>query len=298
MSPGALDLSLCLLRPQVLVVPWSMPSRPVLVLLVAFAVLAAGGSLVLADNVRTAQAERAAEEHAARATVDREVERRHQDVAPAAMQAHDSARVLRSNLAETLSGSARDAEELGDERDEQLQRLRANADEMAATTAERRGSPAARHDGAEFAAFDRLGRLDARVTTTAAQLRRTADDAERWATIAEGLARQAAGFASRDLPSTEDPGELAARWRSEVEELADYREAAERASEEPGLEAVGDAHLRLVDGMEDLAADATALLEDEEVDAYNDLLEDRLGDADPFGFAAALEVALGEAAAQ
>lgn len=278
--------------------PWSVTSRPAAVLLAALVVLSLGASLVLADAVRSGQREQAAEEHTARAVLAREVDRRHGTLAPAAMRAHESARVLRDNLAETLAGSGHDLGELADERDEELQRLRAAATELNGAAARPPEPGVATRPGVDPTSFDRLDRIDARAASTAGHLRRTADDAERWARVADPLARQAEAFASRDLPATEDPGELADRWRSEAGELTDYRDAAEDAAGERGLEEVGRAHLRLVDGMDELAGEAATLLEDGDVEAYHELLDDRLGDEDPFGFGAALEDALDEAAAE
>jgi hypothetical protein len=271
-------------------VRWSSTARTALA--VAGALLLVGIAVVAVQQVRASQAETAAAEHVAKQEHAHEVDRMRRALAVAADGAGTSSAQLRLNLAESVRGSDRGARTVIEERRELLRELRETA-----RTLDEAGSRIDATDEALPVADDdplraQVEEVEEQAAWVAAHLRDTADAAERWGRVTSTLSAQAEAFAERDLPTTDDPDELAAKWRNESEELSEYRDAAEAALDTAGLGEVGEAHLRLVDGMSELAEEAASLLGDGEVDAYNELLAERLEGEDPFGFREALSDAL------
>jgi hypothetical protein len=266
--------------------------RTTLVLLLAFAVAATA----VVVGLRSAASEASlAEERQARTEFARDMGELRRSLSVPAHTARTSTAALRLNMAELVTGSDRDAASIAQDREDLVDQLRQAADQLDAHSDI--AAPAAHEDlPAETVepALDRLEGLDEQARWVAGQLRAAADDVEQWATVAEELRESTEALLALDAPGTDDPDELADRWREELETLGPYREAAEKAADREDLAALGEAHLQLIDGLEDVAEQAIERLDDGDVDGYNQLLDEELSDEDPFGFGEALDDAVSE----
>jgi type II secretory pathway pseudopilin PulG len=272
-----------------------LPFRLPRILLVVTLLIAMAATGVVLEQRAASQAASEDEQRQARAQVASDVGELRRSMASPAHDAKRALAALRINLAEHVTGSERDLEQIEQDREVLITALRTAADDLddSSDLADRDLDADLPVDTLESVA-QRLEGLDEQARWVAAQLRVSADEAERWGETAGALRGATEELIALDLPSTQDPEALAQRWREEAEMLEPYREAAEAAVERDDLEVLGEAHLQLVDGLEELAADAVDKLGDGDVDGYNDLLDERLGDDDPFGFRAALDDAVTE----
>jgi hypothetical protein len=272
-------------------VPARLP-RMTLALIVVFAVAMAA----VVIGLRASASEAAAAEQAeARTELARDLGELRRSLTSPAHEARTSTAALRLNVAELITASDRDVESIVEDREALVASLRAAADELDAN------SDITAPEGHDVLpdetvapVLDRLEGLDEQTRWVAAQLRDAADEVDAWAETADELASSTEALLSMDAPDTQDPDELADHWRAELEMLEPYREAAESAAARDDLAALGEAHLEFVEGLEDVAEEAFDLLEDGDVDGYNALLDERLADDDPFGFAEAVQDAVTE----
>jgi hypothetical protein len=114
-----------------------------------------------------------------------------------------------------------------------------------------------------------------------------------WASALQNLRAQADRYVEtvEGQPDTSDPARLRELWAEEQEVLQDYREAAQLAADVPGLVELAEAYLAYVDANIEFAAEAIELLEEDEIDEYNERLRDTYGEEDPFGFQEAVATA-------
>jgi hypothetical protein len=248
--------------------------------LVAVALLAASGLAVVqvrSEAIAAEEAERRAAEH----ELDRDVYALRTELVTPAHAAERSAAELLVTVVETVTGSERDAETIGGTLDALIADLRTAADQLDEAAAQPMPSrPQAVPVQTADLIFGRLEALEGQASEVAAQLRHAADEAEVFSSAAHELSSAAATYAAStdELPSSDDPAVLADAWRAEDDRLDDYRAAVERAAETPGLEELSSSHEQLIDTMRTLADDAVTALDEGDVDGYNALLADVLGD--------------------
>ena len=196
-----------------------------------------------------------------------------------AFSARDDAGLLRLLLAEAVIGSDRDADRVLAQITEVADRLEATAAEFDALADETRASPS---DGTE-PPLEGLEALHDQAVDVAAHLRTAADPAAIHGSAALELHGAADRFASAEVrgPDDDDPDVLADGWTTDLERLRAYEAAATTAADHPPLVAHAEAHLEVVTALIDLSETAIAHLDDGDLDAYNAVLEQRLGDVDP-----------------
>jgi hypothetical protein len=248
--------------------------------LVAVALLAASGLAVVqvrSEAIAAEEAERRAAEH----ELDRDVYALRTELVTPAHAAERSAAELLVTVVETVTGSERDAETIGGTLDALIADLRTAADQLDEAAAQPMPSrPQAVPVQTADPIFGRLEVLEGQASEVAAQLRHAADEAEVFSSAAHELSSAAATYAAStdELPSSDDPAVLADAWRAEDDRLDAYRAAVDRAAETPGLEELSSSHEQLIDTMRTLADDAVTALDEGDVDGYNALLADVLGD--------------------
>lgn len=138
--------------------------------------------------------------------------------------------------------------------------------------------------------FSALADQDVRAASLADAVERAVERSGSFADAAAGLRAAAHRYAehSRGMPEESDPDELVTVWRKELELLGDYASTARRAKRVDSLAPLAEAHLTYVSGARDFAHRAIELLEDGDLDRYNERLAAAF-DEDPFGFARELE---------
>lgn len=264
------------------------PGRAVVIALVALLVLTGA---VAFHQLRSANADAAAaEERTARAELARDVQTVRDGIADPTREGQTAASGLLRHQLLLLAGEAPDPS-VGDRLVEQLAAAADRLDDAADTPVPSR--PDALSATVTAPVFDRLDGLDAQAADVAETFRAAAEDARGWLAAVRDLDEAAVRYAGStdELPGGSDPDALAAAWRAEQDRIAEYGAAVDQAGEHEASAPLADAHRLLVDGMSDLADEAVARLEAEDVDGYNALLADRLGGDDRFGFAEALEAA-------
>lgn len=268
--------------------------RAVILAVAAVLVIGAGTGAWLYVQWRE---ERAAEVAAANAEVRSAIADRYEALADATTAGGDATAQLHLTLQEHLTVSERTDEELTTDRElqqgamgEQGRRLQELAEEdlpEIPEMAERRELEPELEQLAEDQ--ERARELGERFIEVAAQ-------ADGWADALLTLREQADRYVEtvEGQPDTVDPDELQAQWQEELEVLEDYRAAADRAAEIPGLTAIAEAYLAYIDANAEFAEEAIELLSEEEIEEYNERLRDTYGDEDPFGFQAAVVDATAE----
>lgn len=267
------------------------------IIVVALAVLAAAGTgtAFWLDQ----RAERAAAVRAANASVEAEIADRHHALEETTRHAADATASLRLTMEEHLTVSDRSDEELTADRIDQEQALRdvgAQLDELSDRPAPEIPEDA---DGDALSdELDRLAELQDRAGELAGRLTEAADATESWAAALGELRAQAQRYVEtvENQPETHDPDRLRRLWEEEKAVLAEYRDAAESAQQVEGLEPLAQAYLDYIDANVDFADEMIALLEQGDIEAYNQRLKETFENSDdPFGFQAAIEQATDEA---
>jgi hypothetical protein len=269
------------------------PSRVAVGVLAAALVLGGGAAV---QQIRTADAAAtAAEQRTARADLASDVGTIREGVAAPARDGGSAATGLLRHQLLVLAGEAPDAT-VGERLTAQMRDAADRLDEAATAPMPDRPSvlPVATVDPV----FDRLSGLEDQATDLAVVLRSAADDATAWLDAVRDLDDAAVTYAETtdQLPSGSDPGAIAAAWEADGALLDAYAEAIDRAEGHEASAPLAEAHLELVEGMQELADEALARLRAGDVDGYNAVLADRLGPDDPFGFGTALEDARAEVA--
>lgn len=233
------------------------------------------------------RAERAAEIEAANAEVRGEISDRYGELASAARTGADAASDLQSNLQEHLTVSERADEEIEEEREALEEDLQAAGDALQEIATEPLPEiPEMADEDAVTEDLEELREAQERATELGDQLTQAAIGVDSWSHALTALREQADRYVEtvEGQPDTSDPDRLRAQWEDELEVLREYREAAEDTAEIPGLEPLAEAYLAYIDANIEFAEEAIDLLEDEEIDAYNERLREVFGDEDPFGF--------------
>ncbi len=254
------------------------------------------GGLAAVDHIRTEDAAAAAaEERTARNALARDLDAVRTTIADPARDGQNTASALLRHQLLVVAGEAPDGD-VGDRLVEQLRTAGAELEEAAATPMPQRPTTVA--VAVVDPVFDRLTGLEAQATDLAERFVTAADEADAWLTAVSDLEAAARTYAasSDELPSGEDPGTIADAWRAEVARLEGYADAVEAAGGHRASATLAEAHGQLVTGMREVADDAIDRLEAGDLDGYNALLAERLGDDDPFDFRAALTGAREEVA--
>jgi hypothetical protein len=267
----------------------------------ALAAVVAVGAGVVTYEVRAADAANAEEAaRDARADMISDVEQLRVSVAEPARTGQTAATALLRQQLTALSGEDVDHDLV----DRLVDDLRTAADELETAA----GSPRPERPNAMPVALadpllDRLDRIEQQATDVADRFRATADEAAEWDTTLRELSDAATTYAEAggDLPASDEPAEVAAAWRTELDQLEVYADALDDAGADevrPSLEGLADAQRRLIDGMSAVAEDAISLLDAGDVDGYATLLEDQLGGDARFGLSEALAEAREDIATQ
>lgn len=267
------------------------------VIVVALVVLAAGGTATAfwLDQ----RAERAAAVDAANASVEAEIADRYRELEETTRRAADTAASLRLTLEEHLTVSDRSDEQLTTDRTDQQQALRDLGGRLQELSD--RPAPELPDDADEDALsdeLDRLGDLQDRAGELSGRLTEAADASESWAGALTELRAQAQRYVEtvENQPETHDPDRLRRLWEEEKAVLAEYRTAAEAAEGVEGLEPIAQAYRDYIDENVAFADEMIALLEEGDIEAYNQRLKETFENSDdPFGFQAAIEQATDEA---
>lgn len=263
------------------------PNRQRLLLGAAAGLLALGGGVAMQQVIAADAAATSAEQRTARTELAHDVETVRNALADPARDGQVAATALLRHQLELVAGEAPDAT-VGDGLVAQLRAASEELADAARTPVPDRPSvlPVATVDPV----FDRLHGLEDQAAGLAERFATDAVEAEAWLAAVRDLedAAMTYGASTEELPSTDDADALATAWRAEAERLEDYAVAVERAEGHEASAPLADAHALLVEGMREVAADASDRLEAGDVDGYNALLADRLADDDPFGFATAL----------
>lgn len=274
----------------------TLTGRRTLVVVVALTVLAAGGTATAywLDQ----RAERVAEIEAANAEVEQEIADRLRELEESTARAADVATSLRMTLEEHLTVSDRTDEQLQADRTTQQQLLRAFGHRLQDLAD--RPPPDVPEDADEDALADglqRLSELQDRAGELGGRAVTAADGAEAWAAALTDLRAQAQRYVEtvENQPETHDPDRLRRLWEEEKAVLAEYRAAAEAAQQIEGLGPLAQAYVDYIDANVRFADEVIALLEEGDIEAYNQRLKETFETSDdPFGFQAAIERATDE----
>jgi hypothetical protein len=204
-----------------------------------------------------------------------------------ARDGEQAATALRTLTAEAITGSTlRDGIERDDVRaelDEATGQLLAAADDLDAAAAEDHPTrPSALPVSDVDRLYDRLDAVDDQARTTADALRRAADGPGALAADAADLHAAATTYAATtdDVEGDTDPDEVAAAWDAERDRLADYRAAIDAAATHDALTDLAAIHDELVTPLEQVADRAVDLLDEDDVDGYEDLRAEELPEVD------------------
>lgn len=266
------------------------------VVIVVLAVLAAGGTATAfwLDQ----RADRAAAIAAANRAVEQEVADGLRPLEDATARSAEVTASLRMTLEEHLTVSDRTDEQLQADRASQQQALRDVGRELQDLAD--RPPPDIPEDADEDALADdlqRLSDLQDRAGELGERSVAAADAAEAWAGALSELRSQAQRYVDtvENQPETHDPDRLRRLWEEEKAVLAEYRTAAETAQQFGGLAPLAQAYLDYIDANVAFADEMIALLEDGDIEAYNQRLQETFeASDDPFGFQAAIEQATDE----
>ncbi|MBW3561584.1 MAG: hypothetical protein KY437_03725 [Actinobacteria bacterium] len=266
-------------------------SRRSVIIIVALVVLASAGTATAFWMDQ--RAERRAEVAAANREVRSEIADRERALRDTVAAGADAAATLRLTLEEHLTVSQRTDEELAASRVEAQQALQRAAQRLRETAD--RPAPELPPDADEDALASDLGQLREfaqRASELADRFDAVVDTAGRWAKALEDLRAQAQRYVDtvENQPETHDPDRLRRLWEEEKSVLNEYRAAADAAAEVDGLAPLAQAYLDYIDANLRFADEMIALLEEGDIDTYNQRLKETFEtNDDPFEFQAAIE---------
>lgn len=267
-----------------------MSRRSVIIMVVLLMLASAGTAAAVWMDQR---AERRAEVAAANREVRSEIAERERDLRGAVATGADAAASLRLTLEEHLTVSQRTDEELTTARVDGQQALQRAAQQI--TEVVERPAPQIPEDADADALADdleRLEELEQRASDLADRFGQVVDAVNRWSDALAELRAQAQRYVEtvENQPETHDPDRLRRLWEEEKAVLAEYRTAAQAAAELEGLAPLAQAYLDYIDANVAFADEMIALLEEGDIDAYNQRLNETFeATDDPFGFQAAIE---------
>lgn len=123
------------------------------------------------------------------------------------------------------------------------------------------------------------------------------NDAEQWLGLVRDVNASVAAHVAQveSEEATSDPEELIALWRDERPALLRLSASATAADDVPGLERWAEAHQQYAEDLLAWIDEAVELLQDRELETYNDRFDEAFETDDPFGFNAAVANATDEA---
>jgi hypothetical protein len=266
-------------------------SRAVTAVVAVVALLAVGVGTVWLLNWR---AERAAEIEAANAEVRAEIALLYTQMEETAGEGGDAAAMLHLTLQEHLTVTDRTDEELAEDRELQQQTLVATGQRLQRLASEPRPQIPEHADASAIRPeLEQLEQMQARADDLGQRFVAVASAAETWTESLVNLREHADRYVEtvEGQPDTSDPNRLRELWEEERDVLVEYEEAARLAAEVPGLSSLAEAYLAYVEANLEFAEEAIALLEENEIDEYNERLRETYGEEDPFGFQAAVATA-------
>lgn len=170
------------------------------------------------------------------------------------------------------------------ELDRHTQHLEAAADELEAVAARPLPDrPPALPVGEVDPILEHVGRLQQQALTVAGLARDAAATSRSSGAAAHRIAAAAATFAasSVELPASTRPDALMAAWRQEQDRIQRYRAAVDRVAGTEGVSPLAAVHRDLVDTLDELSQRAIEQLEQGDLAAYNQLLDEALSAHDP-----------------
>lgn len=252
----------------------------------------AGGAALATKWYLDRRATERAEVQAATDEVRIELRTLYEALAESTQNGADAAASLRVTLQEHLTVSERTDEELATDRDLQQAALTDAAERLRThASADPPEIPELADAGALEPEVERLREHQETALRLADDFEDGAARAQRWAQALTELRAAADRYVEtvEGQPDTHDPERLQRLWREERDILMDYREAAQRAEEVEGLAPLAQAYLDYIDANLAFVDEVIALLEQEEIDAYNRRLDEVFEEPeDPFGFQAAV----------
>lgn len=269
----------------------------VLGLVIAGAVLAA---MTVLQQRANRDAELAADLAEARASFAEAVVDRAEDYEPPARAVLDDAPALRGVLEQFLTTTETTDDELNRRVEILLAALDADAAEVAELRAREVPEPPELIDPTRAVIVLReLETLRAEADALADEVPLAHNDVRTWLGVVRDVndAMTAHVEQVESEEPTSDPQELIELWRDERPTLLRLSAAASAADDVPGLAAWADAHEAYARDLLDWTDEAVGLLQDGDLDAYNERFDELFATDDPFGLNAAVAAATEEALA-
>lgn len=269
----------------------------VLGLVVALAVLAV---MTVLQQRANQEAELAADRAEARAELAEAVVTRAEDYEAPATGLAEDATTLRATLGQLVTESETSDGELTERARTLLEQVGARAEVLTELTAREVPEPAELVDPDRAVEVLReLETLRAEAGALAEEAPAAATDVAAWLrAVAEVNAAVAAHVEQVESePSTSDPAELVELWEAERPALERLATAAAVADDVEGLAAWSAAHEQYATSLLAWIDEAVTLLEDGDIDTYNERFDQLFDTDDPFGFGAAVAASTDQALA-
>lgn len=263
----------------------------VLGLVIALAVLAV---MTVLQQQANREAEEAADRAEARAAFAVAVVERAEAYEPPAVSIQRDAAELRSTLGELVAATELNDAELG----RRIEVLLADLDAQKVVVDELRSRAVPEPD--DLVSRDRavtvlreLETLRAEAGALVDEVPLASNDVRTWVGVVQDVNMAVAAHIEQveSEESTNDPDELIELWRAERPALLRLSAAASAADDVAGLETWAAAHAAYAQDLLAWIDEAVALLEDGDLDTYNERFDDIFADDDPFGFNAAVAAA-------
>lgn len=269
----------------------------VLGLVIAGAVLAV---MTVLQQQANHEAEIASDRAEARAAFAEAVVDRAEDYEPPATQVEQDAGELRATLEQFLTETDATDDELAQRADALVARIEEQAATIEELTARDVPQPPELVDADRAVAVLReLETLRAEAGALEAEAPVALNDVAQWRGVVTDVNQAVADHVEQveSEEATSDPDELIALWRDERPFLLRLSAAATAADGVPGLEAWAGAHQQYAEDLLAWIEEAVGLLEDGEIETYNERFDELFDTEDPFGFNAAVAAATDDALA-
>lgn len=263
----------------------------VLGLVIAGAVLVV--MAVLQQRANT-EAELAADRAEARSSFAEDVVDRAEAYEPPAAAARRDAGELRATLEQLLTETTSTDDELSQQADGLAGRLQQAATRIEELTElDLPEPPELVAADPALAVLQELEVLRTEASALSEEIPQALTDVELWTEMVVDVNRALADHVAQveSEEPTSDPSELAEQWRDERPALRRLATAATAAREVPGLEDWAAAHATYAEGVLAWIDEAVRLLEDRELDTYNERFEELFSDDDPFDLDASVAAA-------
>lgn len=240
------------------------------------------------------EAEQAAARARARAAFATELVDQAEAYEPAATSIAGDAAALRSTLEELLSTTEASDEELARRVEEDAEMLVADAAAITELTERDLPTPPDLLDeGRVEIVLRELEQLRAEAGALQEEVPAAVADARDWAAAVTAVNDTLAAHVEQveAEAATSDPDELAAQWEAERGPLEDLADAADAAGGIDGLATWAAAHGDYARAVLEWTEEAASLLEQRDLDTYNDRVAELFDTDDPFGLNAAVAAA-------